>query len=464
MRHTPHNRTTASPWLVLVALLALTLLACTLSQSSAPPTLVPRQTAPPVPTIGYATLAPAELPQQASPVATPAANNPALVNMVNDVQVDRLMSHVRSLSGFYTRHVNSPQNRPDYGIGAARDYILTQFEGIQTESQGNLVVFQHDFTLQWDGATTRQTNVVAIVSGTEPGAGTIVVGAHYDSRGNDDTDADAYAPGANDNGTGVAALIEMARIISQRPHRATVMFVAFSAEEVGRKGSIAFVNDYVVRNNIDVQAYINVDAIGSQTYADGTVNDRQLRVFSQGPNDGSASRQVARMTNLIAFNYAPEIEIVVQDALDRDGRYGDHFSFEEAGYPSIRFIEMAENSSYLDTTDTVDGINPNYFKRTTQTILTVLASMADGPQPPRNIALRDNGDGTRTLVWEEIPGATGYVVALRQPNSMIYQQFETSASSVRWDGFTSSNFTGIAVAATDANGMMGPLSQEIGVP
>jgi leucyl aminopeptidase len=460
-----NKRTTLSPWLILVALSSLTLLACTLSSGSAPPTLMPRQTAPPIPTIGYATLAPADLPQQASPVATSAASqNPNLMAMVNEVEVDRLMSHVRTLSGFQTRHVNSPQNRPDYGIGAARDYIYGEFEQIQSQTQGSLVVFSHDFDLQFNGVNSRQTNIVAIISGTEEGAGTIVVGAHYDSRGDDDLNPTAFAPGANDNATGVAALIEMARIMAKRPHRATVVFVAFSAEEVGRKGSIAFVNDYVRRNNIDLQAYINVDAIGSQTYSDGTVNDRQIRVFSQGPNDDSNSRQVARMTNLIAFNYSSQMEIVVQDALDRPGRYGDHFSFEEAGYPSIRFIEMAENSTYLDTTDTIDGIHPNYFKRTTQTILTVLASMADGPQPPGNIALRNNNDGTRTLVWEASTDATSYVVALRRPNSMIYQQFETSETSVRWDGFTSDNFVGIAVSAVDANGLMGPTSREIRVP
>jgi hypothetical protein len=458
------TRKTLSPWLILISLLALTTLACTLSQSAGPPTLVPRQTAPPIPTIGYATLPPQQLPQQASPVATMApGNSAALMSMVNAVESDRLMSHVRALTGVYTRHVNSPQNRQGYGIGAARDYILNQFETIQAESQGNLVVFQHEFPLTWNGVSSRQTNIVAIVSGSEPGAGTIVVGAHYDSRADDDTDANAYAPGANDNATGVAALIEMARIMAQHPHRATVIFVAFSAEEVGRKGSIAFVNDYVVRNNIDVQSYINIDAIGSQTYADGTVSDRQLRVFSQGPNDGSVSRQVARMTNLIAFNHAPDMEIVVQDELDRPGRYGDHFSFEEKGYPSIRFIEMAENSIYADGSDTIDGIHPNYFRRTTQTILTVLASMADGPQPPANLTLRDNGDGTRTLIWETVPDATSYVVALRQPTSMIYQQFETSESLVRWDGFRPENFAGIAVAAVDANGLMGPLSKEIGL-
>ncbi|MEO0562314.1 MAG: M20/M25/M40 family metallo-hydrolase [Chloroflexota bacterium] len=461
------KRNTFSPWLVLTALLSLVTLACTLSQASAPPTLVPRQTAPPIPTIGYATLAPQSLPQQASPVATPppgSTSATAIQAMVNRVESDRLMRHVRNLTGFYTRHVNSPQNRTDYGIGAARNYIYTEFEAIQAQTQGNLAVFQQEFSLEWNGVRTQQTNVVAIVGGTQIGAGTIIVGAHYDSRGDDDTDATAYAPGANDNGTGVAALLEMARIVADQPHRSTVVFVAFSAEEVGRKGSIAFVDGYVNPNIDNVLAYVNVDAIGSQTYSDGTVSDRQLRVFSQGPNETSVSRQVARMANLIAFNYVPEMEIVVQDALDRPGRYGDHFSFEEAGYPSVRFIEMAENSSYLDTTDTIEGINPNYFLRTTQTILAVVSSMANGPQPPRNISLRENGDGTRTLIWEDTPGATSYVVALRQPNSMIYQQFETSASSVVWDGFTSTNFTGIAVAAVGNNGLMGPLSQEIGVP
>ncbi len=455
-----YNRNTLPWWCVLPIMFAISTLACTLAPSSAPPTLSPRTSATPPPTIGYATIAPADLPADASPAATTVAQpDPGLNAVMQQVESDRLMSHVRTLQGFYTRHVNSPQDREDRGIGAAKRYIEGQLRAVENESQGRMRVFTQDFALDWSGVRTTQSNIIAYIPGTEPGAGTIVIGAHYDSRGNDDTDATAYAPGANDNGTGVAALIEMARVLSQRQYRSAIVLVAFSAEEVGRRGSIAFVNDYIRANNIDLKAYINVDAIGSQVYADGTVNDRQLRVFSQGPNESSPSRQLARFSEIAALNYIPQMEIVVQDALDRQGRYGDHFSFEEAGYPAIRFIEMAENSAYLDTTDTIDGISPTYFRRSTQTILTVVMVAADGMQPPSNISLRDNDNGTQTLVWAEVPGSSGYVVALRQPNSMIYQQFETSQSSVTWDGFTS--YGAIAVAAKDGRGMMGMLSEEI---
>lgn len=382
--------------------------------------------------------------------------------MLNQIESDRLMQHVQMLVSFHTRHVNSPMDRTDRGIGAAKNYIMNEFKQIEAASRGNLTAFGHDFTLDWNGVTSRQTNVVAIISGTEVGGGTIIAGAHYDTRGNDINDATGYAPGANDNGTGVSALIELGRVLSQQQHRATIVLVAFSAEEVGRQGSIAFVNDYVRRNNIDLMTYINIDAIGSQVYANGTVSDDKLRVFSKGPNDTSLSRKVARMTNFIAFNYIPSMDIVVQDAIDREGRWGDHMSFEEAGYPAIRFIEMAENSAYMDTTDTADGIHPGYFKRSTQTILATILALADGPRPPQNISLRENGDGTRTLVWNDVPNSGGYVVALRQPDSLIYgRQFEVANTSVRWDGFRSENFAALAIAAKDSSGLMGPLSSEI---
>lgn len=451
-------------WFILILMIGVSTLACTLAPESAPPTLSPRATATPPPTLGYATIAPQVLPDDAAPVETSApaqtfSPGAATMNtLMNQVQIDRLMQHVRTMQGFYTRHVNSPQQE-NRGIGAAKRYIEGQLRQIAQQSQGRMTVFGQDFVLNYNGVRTTQTNVIAILPGTEPGAGTIVAGAHYDSRGDDLTDATGYAPGANDNGTGVGALIEMARILSQQPHRATIVLVAFSAEEVGREGSITFVNNYIRANNIDLIAYLNIDAIGSQVYANGTVNDRQLRVFSKGPNETSPSRRIARYAEMVVLNYVPQMEIVVQDALDRKGRYGDHFSFEEAGYPAIRFIEMAENSAYADTTDTIEGVSPGYYLRATQTILAVITAMADGPKPPRNIALRDNGNGTQTLVWEDAPGASGYVVAVRAPDSFIYQQFEVSQTSVTWDGFPS--YAAVAVAAKDERGLMGRLSDEI---
>ena len=448
--------------------LLLSVLACSLSGPSAP-TLVPRLPATHVPlvfpTIGYVTAVPRDVP---SGLVTPQTLLPStdtnILTRSDQVSIDQLMLHVRTLQGFTTRHVNSIQTRDDIGIGAAKRYILRQFETIQNESQGNLYVFPHEFPVTWVDLTTLQTNVVAIINGREANAGVILVGAHYDSRGDDINDP-IYAPGANDNGTGVAALIEIARMLAKSSHRATLMFVAFSAEEVNRKGSIAFVNDYVLHYDLDVRAFVNIDTIGSQTYTDGRVNDRNLRVFSKGPDSASISRQIARLANLIAFNYVPNMEVSVQNAIDREGRYGDHFSFEERGFPSIRFIETAENDNYRDSTDTLEGINREYFHRSTQTILTIVGVMADGPLPPQNIILREAREtNARTLVWEPVPDATSYLVALRPPNARIYQQFETEATSVTWDGFTATNFEAIAIAAKDQQGVIGMLSDEIDVP
>jgi hypothetical protein len=137
-------------------------------------------------------------------------------------------------------------------------------------------------------------------------------------------------------------------------------------------------------------------------------------------------------------------------------------SFSEAGYPAVRFIEMLENPNRNhNNMDTLDGIRASYLMRATQSVLASLAVLADGPRPPRNITLRDDGNGLRTLVWERTSDATSYIVALRRPNSLIYDNyFETSDVFVQWDGFVASRFVGIAISALDSSGLMGPFSAE----
>lgn len=454
------KRTPSLPLLLTFVWCALLALACNLTGSSAPPTIVPRPSATPLPTIGYATLSPQELPQDATQM--PAQNESQVANMLRDVDSDRLFLHVDTLQNFRTRHVNSPYNLPDQGIGATYNYVLGQFQAIQERSQGRLFVFPHQFNVQWAGVTSTASNVAAVIQGTEVGAGVILIGAHYDSTSIDFEDGTAFAPGANDNASGVAALIELARIMSERQHRATLMFVAFSAEEIGRKGSIAFVNDYIVAQQIPLTAMINMDIIGSSTGPSGNVNERQIRIFSEGPNE-SRSRQLARAANLLAFNLAPgALEIVVQDLVDRPDRYGDHMSFSERGYPAVRFIEALEDPNRQHSErDRIEDVQASYLKAATQTIMAVVGGMADGPLPPTNISLRDNGNGTRTLVWEAVPGATSYLVALRWPGSLIYdQQFEVTSSSVTWDGFTPDRFAGLAIVAKDVRGLMGMPSAE----
>lgn len=440
-------------WMLIVAL------ACNLA-SNDPPTIIPKASSTPPPTIGYATLSPDELPTQA--VTVVAQVDATLVNLTNCVETDRMMLHIDTLQNFGTRHVNSPYNLPNQGIGAAYNYILSQLEQISIESQRRLTVFSQTFDLDFAGVRSTPQNIVAFLSGTEVGAGTVVIGAHYDSISIDFEDGSAYAPGANDNGSGVAGILELARCLSTRQYRQSIMFVAFSAEEVGRRGSIAFVDRYIRANNIDLVGMINLDIIGSQTGPNGSIDDRNLRLFSIGPNE-SPSRHLARTLELVATKNSPNMRVVLQDAEDRADRYSDHMSFSEAGYAAVRFIESQEDRARQhNDRDTIDDIQGSYLTRAVQTIMISVVALADGPRPPSNMSLRDAGNGMRTLVWEGVPDASGYVIAVRAPNAMNYSYFEIPdpRTNISWDGFVPERYTGVAVAAVNATGLMGPLSPE----
>ena len=168
------------------------------------------------------------------------------------------------------------------------------------------------------------------------------------------------APGANDNASGVAAVLELARILSAAKYKATLIFALFSAEEIDRQGSRAFAA-WVQQSGIDLVAMINLDTIGNVHDFNGNINDQQLRIFSAPPNSTSPSRKLAREINLLAYNYELDIELQVQDAIDRENRWGDHFSFSELDYPAVRFINAHEEKRNADPTDTIEFIEPGLF-------------------------------------------------------------------------------------------------------
>ena len=434
------------------------LLACNLGVSeNAPPTLAPRPSLTPPATLGYVAAGPARAPGIGSSPAPPA--DLAMLRLLDQVESDRLMTHIRILQDFQTRHVNSVQYAENQGIAAAQAYLRGQFETYRQASEGRLYIFDLPFeSITPDGERRQQTNLVAVIQGEDSDAGAILVGAHYDSVGRPLDSATAYAPGANDNGSGVAAVLELARIMSQSRYTTTVMFALFSAEEWNRQGSKAFAN-WMRDDGMRLDAMINVDTIGNVHDRSGRVNDRELRVFSAGPNEASVSRKLARMVNFLAHNAGVNLDLVVQDAIDRENRYGDHFSFSELGYPAIRLINAHEEKLNGDPTDTIEFIEAGYLRDATGAILAILTALADGPRPPENIALR-RSDAALELVWQPVADAAGYIIALRRAGGLYYQrQIAHAESSLSWDGFA--DYSAIAIAATDSRGIIGPLSQEI---
>lgn len=458
------QRTSPRTTYLLIGWLAFVLIACNLGTSpgTPPPTLVPRASATPAPTLGYSAEGnPINSDGSFAPgsVNTPVSSiDQELQNLMNQVTTDRLLAHVRALQNTYTRHVNSTQFTNGRGIGAARQYIREQFEFISESSQGRFQVQEQEFQVTYNGITTNQYNVYGILGGTQSGASTIVVGAHYDSVGDPQLiDETAYAPGANDNGTGVAGLIELARIMSQRQYRSTIIFVAFSAEEIGRRGSKAFAQQ-LQQLDVDLVGMINLDSIGNANDRRGNVNMDDLRVFSDS-SASSSSRHMARTMEFLSFAHNASMEMIVEDAADRENRFGDHFSFSEVGYPAIRFINTLEEKANADPSDTLEFVEPEYLKNATQSILLMITTLADGPLPPPNVTLRQGNNDNQILRWEPMPDATRYVVALRPPGSLRYEQhFEVNDPFVSWSGFN--NYAGVAVASVGPGGLIGRLSEE----
>ena len=438
----------------------LLLIACNLgTSSSAPPTLAPLPTLTPQATLGYVAARPVVVPEIGVTPLPP--SDEAMRQILDQVESDRLMSHIRSLQDVRTRHILSTQSSATHGIGAARKYIKDQLEIFRSASGGKLYPFELSFEAYFsqDEQPTRQYNIVGAISGTEVNAGTIIVGAHYDSIGTPRDSDTVFAPGANDNGSGVAAVLEMARIMSASQYKATVMFVFFSAEEFVRQGSISFAR-WIQESDIGLIGMINLDTIGNVHDFIGNREAGYLRVYSAGPNDISNSRRLARETNFLGHNFNLDMGLRVMDSIDRDNRYGDHESFSVLGYPAIRFINAFEEKRNADPTDTIEFIEPDYLRRSTQATLAVVTALADGPRPPANIVLRDRDDGKKELVWEPVQDAISYIIALRPPGALIYaDQMPFDETKVAWDGFT--DYAGIAIAAIDARGLIGPLSKEI---
>ncbi len=392
-------------------------------------------------------------------------NSPTMSSEIQQVDQNRLMNSVQTMVSFQNRHTLGSPN-PDTGIAAARNYLMAQFYQIQSDNpQNRISVDVHRYRFPYGGQSYDADNPVMIINGYDPTAGIIIIGAHYDTvNSNAITNPYLEQPGANDNASGVAAVLEIARILAQRQHRASIILVLFSGEEFGRYGSIAYIEDYIQYYGMtsSVRAMINLDTIGSSSGPNNTFVNNSMRVYSSLPNE-SLSRQIARLTEFTARYFLTDIRVQMENRLDRSGRWGDHQSFSDAGMPAIRLIEHAEEANkFHNVLDNMDEIDPDYLRRTTQVALSVALVLADGPNPPTEIRI-DTSQNPWRIEWTPSQGATRYVVALRRADSLPFQQ-ELISPTNSFSHSILQSFDVLAVAAIDQNNQVGPFSTEIVLP
>ncbi len=383
--------------------------------------------------------------------------DPTISNLMNNVSQQQLLGYVQTLESFGTRNTFSAVDREGEGIGAARRWIFNEFIRV---GNGRLLVEIDEFPLNQNGISYPQQNIVATLpgNGTHPGA--IVITAHYDSRAVDPNDGFSFAPGANDNASGVALLLEMARVMSSRDWNQTIIFLATSGEEQGRHGSIHFVTERML-GGLQVDAAINNDIIGGHAGI-----PQYLRMFAPGPSD-SQPRQLARYIEFINANYAPNFPITWVDGVDRAERWGDQISFFQAGLPAVRMVESEENRDFQhNSADTSDKLDYNYLRQVVQTNIAIVANMAGAPAKPAapNVARTDQ-PGTYSITWAPDLNASGYAISFRPINEDIYPPFRfvngRQAGNIVLTGLDASTTYAVSIAALDGNGRISLFSPEI---
>ncbi len=383
--------------------------------------------------------------------------DPAIVRLVEAVSQQQLIAYVQTLESFGTRNSFSQTDSETRGIGAARRWIFAEFERV---GNGRLRVTYDDFNLSFAGFFAPQSNVVATLPGTHPEAGVIIVMAHYDNRSAEVADGFTRAPGANDNASGVALLLESARILSAGTWNQTIIFLAVAAEEQGTFGSRHFAQNAYL-SNMPVWAALNYDGVGGRAGI-----PQYLRLFAPDLY-GSPSGELARYYEYVAGLYVPTFPVVVFNALDREGRWGDQREFVNVGMPAVRLIESEEDPALLNSAlDTWTRIDYGYLQKVVQLNVAVVASMAGAPvRPPRPVISDMSEPGAYLLSWPVDINAAGYAVSFRPLNEGSYPPFRfvkgLMAGNVAFTNLDPNMGYAVSLAALDSNGRMSAFSREV---
>lgn len=384
--------------------------------------------------------------------AKPLAKKPLLVEVSGAVSAAELKATITALVGFGTRHTLSDTASPTRGIGAARRWAASRFAALSRDCGGCLEVVtpQERFTgarMPKDGAVVQ--DVLAIQRGTTDPERVIVISGHIDSRVTDAMNATSDAPGANDDASGVAAVMEAARVLSRRRFPATLVFAVLSGEEQGLYGGQVLAR-YARAQGWRVEAALNNDIVGNTTGQNGAHVTDRVRVFSEGTKavetaaEGarrrysggevdSPSRNLARFIDALTPAYVPGFSARMIYRTDRFGRGGDQVPMLEAGYPAVRVTEAAENWSrqHQDLRpgfgDLISGVDFPYLARVTRMNVVAMAALAMAPPPPEAIKTEGALSDDTTVTWTAAPGASGYRIWWRDTLAPRWEHSQAAA-------------------------------------
>lgn len=369
-----------------------------------------------------------------------------LRDILHDIDQQRLEATVQTLVGFGTRHTLSSQTDPVRGIGAATRWVQQQFESAAAQSGGRMTVELQSFVQQPTARVpnpTTITNVVATLRGSTAPDRVYVVSGHLDSRVTDVLNASADAPGADDDASGVALVLELARVMAPHPSDATIVFTAVAGEEQGLLGS-AFQAAQYKAANIDIQGMFSDDIVGSSTADDGTRDPFTIRLFTEGvPTAETAaqaatrraaggevdgpSRELGRFVLSVAQNAETSMRIRHIYRRDRFLRGSDHNSYLAQGYAAARFTEPNENFDHehqdirvengVQIGDLIEFMDFAFLARVVKVNAAAMWSLAQGPGTPKNVGILTQALTNATdLVWtaNPDPDIDGYEVVWRE--------------------------------------------------
>jgi Zn-dependent M28 family amino/carboxypeptidase len=419
----------------------------------------------------------------ATPLAAGAADttdHPLLHDIAGQVSPEQLKATISRLVAFGTRHTMSDTKSETRGIGAARRWVKGRFEAIGAACGGCLEIATPSQVVT--GARvptpTEVMDVLAIQRGTEDPERVVIIAGHLDSRVSDPMNATSDAPGANDDGSGTAAVLEAARVLSHHKFKATIVYAVLSGEEQGLYGGKVLA-DYAKARGWRVEADLNNDIIGNTTGLNGVHDDTHVRVFSEGTkavetqkqadrrryNGGevdSPARNIARYLDGIAGRYVTGLSVTMVYRTDRFSRGGDQVPMLEAGFPAVRVTEASENytrqhqdvraENGIAYGDVLTGVDFPYLAKVTRLNTVALAAMASAPPPPPTVKIDGGVSDDTTATWTASPSAAAYAIwwrATTEPRWRNERTVKDATTTVLKDVVIDDWFFGVSAISAD---------------